>query len=101
MPFHFGVGNEALVTGDSVNDLLGMTLDPNVFIQSAKAVACAIVPGRRPRGAALVEFVQEFRERAGITTMTGQRRVTFERDPETMEVTEPPVLSVPESHTGE
>lgn len=101
MPFHFGVGNEALVTGDSVNDLLGMTLDPNVFIQSAKAVACAIVPGRRPRGAALVEFVQEFRERAGITTMTGQRRVTFERDPETMEVTEPPVLSVPEPHTGE
>src|SRR5690625_7269594 len=78
-----------------------MRLEPNVFIQSAKAVACAIVPGRRPRDAALVEFVHEIRERAGITTMTGQRRVTFERDPETMEVTEPPVLSVPESHTGE
>ncbi|OAV61279.1 formate dehydrogenase [Enteractinococcus helveticum] len=101
MPFHFGVGNQALVTGDGVNDLLGMTLDPNVYIQSGKAVACTIMPGRRPRGPALVKFVEDLREQAGITPLTGHRRVTYERDPETMEVSDPPRLTEPEPHTGE
>ena len=101
MPFHFGVGNQALVTGDSVNDLLGMTLDPNVYIQSAKAVACTVLPGRRPRGDELVKFVESFQRRAGITPATGHRRVTYVRDPDTMEVADPPRLSKPEFHTGE
>jgi len=101
MPFHFGVGNQALVTGDSVNDLLGMTLDPNVYIQSAKAVACTIMPGRRPRGPELVKFVEDLREQAGITELTGHRRVTYQRDPETMKVNDPPQLTEPEPHTGE
>ena len=101
LPYHWGVGKEALITGDGANDLLGMTLDPNVFIQSAKAVACAIQPGRRPRGEALVKFVDEYRERAGITELTGQSRLTYERDDETMEVAEPPTLSEPEHHEGD
>src|SRR5699024_8976124 len=58
MPFHFGVGTQALVTGDSVNDILGRTLDPNVYIQSAKAVDCTDLPGRRPRGDEIVKFVR-------------------------------------------
>lgn len=101
LPYHFGVGTEALITGDGANDLLGMTLDPNVFIQSAKAVACAIQPGRRPRGEALVEFVNEYSDRAGITSMTGQSRLTYERDPQTMKIDDPPQLSEPEHHIGE
>ena len=101
LPYHWGVGKEALITGDGANDLLGMTLDPNVFIQSAKAVACAIQPGRRPRGEALVEFVNDYRDRAGITPMTGQSRLTYERDPETMKIAEPPTLSEPEHHEGD
>ena len=101
LPYHWGVGKEALITGDGANDLLGMTLDPNVFIQSAKAVACAIQPGRRPRGEALVKFVDEYRERAGITELTGQSRLTYKRDDETMEIPEPPTLSEPEHHEGD
>ena len=66
LPYHWGVGREAIVTGDSVNDLLGLTLDPNVYIQDSKTGACDIVPGRRPRGPALLELVQKYRERAGI-----------------------------------
>src|SRR5699024_12231889 len=101
LPYHWGVGKEALITGDGANDLLGMTLDPNVFIQSAKAVACDIQPGRRPRGEALVDFVNEYRDRAGITTMTGQRQVTYQRDPDTMKIDQPPKLSEPEHHEGD
>src|SRR5699024_9789192 len=101
MPFHWGVGSEALVTGDSVNDLLDMTLDPNVFIQSAKAVACDIRPGRRPQGPARVALVEEYQARAGITDMTGQRRVTFQREPDTMEVQHPLKLTKPQKHQGE
>ncbi|NLT25138.1 MAG: molybdopterin-dependent oxidoreductase [Microbacteriaceae bacterium] len=66
LPYHWGVGGDAVVTGDAVNDLLGLTLDPNVYIQDAKTGACDIVPGRRPRGPALLDLVQEYRERAGI-----------------------------------
>src|SRR5699024_1092641 len=101
LPYHWGVGKEALITGDGANDLLGLTLDPNVFIQSAKAVACDIQPGRRPRGEALIDFVNEYRERAGITVWTGQNRLTYERDPETMKVERPLELAAPEFNEGD
>ncbi len=48
LPYHWG--SEGLVTGDSVNDLLPVLLDPNVFIQESKVATCDIRPGRRPRG---------------------------------------------------
>jgi formate dehydrogenase major subunit len=69
LPYHFGV--TGLVTGDSPNDLFGLALDPNVHIQESKAASCDIVPGRRPRGPALLEFVDGYRRRAGITVETG------------------------------
>ncbi len=47
LPYHWG--GEGLVTGDSVNDLLPLVLDPNVFIQESKVATCDIQPGRRPR----------------------------------------------------
>jgi len=64
LPYHWG--GEGLVTGDSVNDLLPFALDPNVFIQESKASTCDIRPGRRPRGRARMELVEEYRNRAGL-----------------------------------
>ena len=37
LPYHWGVGGDAVVSGDAANDLLGVTLDPNVQIQESKA----------------------------------------------------------------
>jgi formate dehydrogenase major subunit len=74
MPYHWGpVG---LTTGDVFNDLLGVSLDPNVFIQESKAATCDVRPGRRPRGPALLEYLAEYRRRAGITPATGTRLLT-------------------------
>jgi formate dehydrogenase major subunit len=69
MPYHWG--NKGLVEGDVVNDLLGVVVDPNVFIQESKVATCDIQPGRRPRGPALLEYVDVYRQRAGITRETG------------------------------
>ncbi|MDX6322986.1 MAG: formate dehydrogenase major subunit [Propionibacteriaceae bacterium] len=73
LPYHWGVGNEALVTGDSANDLFGVTLDANVHIQESKVASCDVQPGRRPRGPELLEFVADYRRRAGITLETGNK----------------------------
>jgi formate dehydrogenase major subunit len=64
LPYHWG--SEGLVTGDSVNDLLPLVLDPNVYIQESKVATCDIRPGRRPRGPARIELVRQYRERAGL-----------------------------------
>ncbi|SFB59033.1 formate dehydrogenase major subunit [Amycolatopsis marina] len=64
LPYHWG--QNGLSTGDSANDLLSVVLDPNVHIQEAKAATCDIRPGRRPRGPALPELVDEYQRRAGI-----------------------------------
>ncbi|NHI20765.1 molybdopterin-dependent oxidoreductase [Phycicoccus endophyticus] len=62
LPYHWGANG--LVTGDSANDLVGLALDPNVHIQD-KVGTCDIRPGRRPRGPALVAFVDDYRRRSG------------------------------------
>src|SRR5699024_8948061 len=49
LPYHWGVGSDAIVTGDAANDLIGVTMDPNVLIQASKAGTCDLRPGRRPR----------------------------------------------------
>jgi formate dehydrogenase major subunit len=56
LPYHWG--NRGLSKGDAANDLLPIVLDPNVHIQESKAATCDIRPGRRPRGRALLEFVE-------------------------------------------
>ncbi|MCW2681110.1 MAG: molybdopterin-dependent oxidoreductase [Frankiales bacterium] len=76
LPYHWGQGDQAYVTGDSANDLFVLSLDPNVFIQECKAASCDIQPGRRPTGPALLDYVEEYRRRAGITTETGNRLLT-------------------------
>jgi len=76
LPYHWGVGGSAVVSGDSANDLLGIGLDPNVHIQESKAASCDIQPGRRPTGQALLRFVEDYRHRAGITVDTGVTKMT-------------------------
>jgi formate dehydrogenase major subunit len=78
LPYHWGVGGSALVTGDSANDLFGLSLDPNVHIQESKVASCDIRPGRRPTGPALLRFVAEYQSRAGITVETGNQLRTPE-----------------------
>jgi formate dehydrogenase major subunit len=43
-----------------------MVLDPNVLIQEGKAGTCDVQPGRRPHGPGLLEYLREYRRRAGI-----------------------------------
>ena len=74
LPYHWGVGKDALTSGDSANDLFGLTLDPNVHIQESKVGSCDIQPGRRPVGPALLRHVEEYRSRAGVTVETGNRK---------------------------
>jgi formate dehydrogenase major subunit len=69
LPYHWG--RNGYVTGDAANDLLGVVMDPNVHIQESKVATCDIRPGRRPRGPALLSFVEGYRHRAGVTVETG------------------------------
>ena len=64
MPYHFGASG--LVTGDSANDLFGISMDPNVLIQESKAGTCDVRPGRRPTGPALLDYVADYQRRAGV-----------------------------------
>jgi formate dehydrogenase major subunit len=78
LPYHWGVGGAGLTRGDSTNDLVGMTLDPNVLIQETKVGTCDVRPGRRPRGQALLELVGQYRVRAGLTGPVHEDVVTVE-----------------------
>jgi formate dehydrogenase major subunit len=64
LPYHWGAGG--MVTGDSANDLFGISLDPNVLIQESKAGTCDVLAGRRPTGRDLTRFVAGYQQRAGI-----------------------------------
>ncbi len=77
LPYHWGVGSDAYVSGDSANDLFALSLDPNVLIQECKAATCDIQPGRRPTGPDLLRFVEEYRSRAGVTVETGNALLTL------------------------
>jgi formate dehydrogenase major subunit len=74
LPYHWGSGT--LIQGDVVNDLFGVAVEPNVLIQESKVGTCDIQPGRRPRGPELLEYVAEYRRRAGITAETGTQVYT-------------------------
>jgi formate dehydrogenase major subunit len=79
LPYHWG--STGLVTGDVVNDLLGIVADPNVLIQESKVATCDVRPGRRPRGAELSALLDRMRSRAGITPATGTRIATAGTEP--------------------
>ncbi len=63
LPYHWGPNG--LSRGDPANDLVNVTLDPNVSIQD-KVGTCDVRPGRRPRGEALLGHVADYRRRAGL-----------------------------------
>jgi formate dehydrogenase major subunit len=63
LPYHWGLNG--ITRGDSANDLVNITMDPNVYIQD-KVGTCDIRPGRRPRGPALTAYVEDYRRRAGV-----------------------------------
>ncbi len=64
LPYHWG--STGLTTGDSANDLFGITLDPNVLIQESKVGTCDLRAGRRPTGPDALAYVAEYRRRAGL-----------------------------------
>ncbi len=76
LPYHWGVGGDAVVSGDGANDLLGVALDPNVQIQESKVGSCDIRPGRRPHGEDLLRLVAEYQSRSGATVETDNIRIT-------------------------
>ena len=78
LPYHWARGKSAVVSGDAVNDLIGMNLDANTQIQNSKNNVCAIRPGRRPRGAELRELVETYQRQAGLIDADGEAR---EHDP--------------------
>ncbi len=47
LPYHWG--SKGLVTGDSANDLVAISEEPNVRIMETKGLVCDVRPGRRPR----------------------------------------------------
>jgi formate dehydrogenase major subunit len=57
LPYHWGYNG--VVTGDSANDLLVISEEPNVRIMETKALLCDIEPGRRPRGPAVLEELKD------------------------------------------
>ena len=63
LPYHWGPNG--ISRGDAANDLVNVTMDPNVYIQD-KVGTCDIRPGRRPRGPALTAYVEDYRRRAGV-----------------------------------
>ena len=58
MPFHFGSAGP--VEGDSTNDLIPISGEPNVTIMEAKACGVNIVPGRLPRGPAFEQWIKKY-----------------------------------------
>jgi formate dehydrogenase major subunit len=64
LPYHWGPNG--LSTGDAANELVTVALDPNVHIQD-KVGTCDIRPGRRPRGPALLDYLDGYRRRAGMS----------------------------------
>jgi formate dehydrogenase major subunit len=64
LPYHWG--RKGIATGDTVNDLFPLALDPNVHIQEVKAATCDVRSGRRPRGQALLGLVERYRTEAGV-----------------------------------
>ncbi len=69
LPYHWGRNGYA--TGDAVNELTSIALDPNAHIEEVKALTADIQPGRRPHGSDRPGYVLAHRMRAGITEQTG------------------------------
>src|SRR5947207_16016261 len=58
LPFHFGTAGN--VRGGAANDLIHLSGEPNVTTVQTTALACNLVAGRFPRGAALEAWLDRF-----------------------------------------
>ena len=56
LPFHWGSAGS--LRGDVTNDLIPLSGEPNVTIHEGKALLCAVLPGRRPRGHELKRWLE-------------------------------------------
>jgi formate dehydrogenase major subunit len=56
VPYHWG--SRGLVTGDSANDLIAISEEPNVRIMESKGLLCDVRAGRRPRGPEALELLR-------------------------------------------
>jgi formate dehydrogenase major subunit len=63
LPYHYGTAG--VVRGGAANDLLSISGEPNVTIMEAKALTCNIVPGRLPRGAAYLDWIERYAPQSG------------------------------------
>jgi len=55
LPYHWGT--RGLVTGDSANDLVAISQEPNVRIMETKGLVCHVAAGRRPHGRAALDYL--------------------------------------------
>jgi len=53
VPYHWGY--RGLVKGDSANDLVAISEEPNVRIMETKGLLCNVSPGRRAQGEEALE----------------------------------------------
>jgi formate dehydrogenase major subunit len=63
IPFHWGSAGP--IRGDAANDLMAISGEPNVTIMETKALVCNVVPGRRPRGAEFLPWLNKFAPQSG------------------------------------
>jgi formate dehydrogenase major subunit len=62
VPYHWGYSG--LVKGDSANDLVAISEEPNVRIMEAKGILCDVLPGRRAQGKAALDQLNSHLGRA-------------------------------------
>src|SRR5947207_9602734 len=63
VPFHFGAAGP--LRGNAANNLVAISGEPNVTIMESKALVCNIIPGRLPRGAAFLDWIERHAPQSG------------------------------------
>ena len=62
LPYHWG--SKGVVKGDSANDLVAVSEEPNVRIMESKALVCNIFPGRRPKDKRALDTLKSLMQEA-------------------------------------
>ena len=70
LPYHWGY--KGLVKGDSANDLIALSEEPNVRIMESKALLCNVLPGRRQHGPRALQQLENLARRPARRRMVTQ-----------------------------
>jgi formate dehydrogenase major subunit len=70
LPYHWGY--KGLVKGDSANDLVALSEEPNVRIMESKALLCNVFAGRRERGPRALQQLENGMRRPARPRMVTQ-----------------------------